>query len=503
MPTYSYVIVGAGLAGASAVEGLREADPRGSILLVGREPELPYNRPPLTKQLWSGKQKESEIFVHDAAYYRSQGVEVLLGTTVTQIDRGRKTVRDDGGHEHGYHRLLLATGGAPRRLPIPGGELEGILYYRTLDDYARLRAEARPGRSAVLIGGGFIGSELAAALAQAQVEVTMVFPEPYLVARVFPEGLGRKLNERYRRAGIRLLEERPASIEHRDGRFRTRTSAGREIESDLVIAGIGIAPALELARDAGLAVGDGIVVNERLQTSDPSIFAAGDNALFPYLVLGKPMRVEHWDNAQAQGRHAGRNMAGASSPYDTMPFFFSDLFEFGYEAVGEIDSRLETKAEWEQEYETGVVRYLREGRVRGVMNCNLWNQVETARALIKSDNPPDAARAGAAGPGHSPGRSQEDKMGGQRVSPEQAQELARGFPDWSCDGQTLEREFKFRDFRESMAFVTRVAEAAERADHHPDIHVSYDHVRLELTTHKVGGLTDRDFKLARQIDSVV
>lgn len=381
---YPYIIIGAGLAGASAVEGIREYDRQGAILLIGAENQLPYDRPPLSKKLWFGTKKVEDIFLHDQQFYDNSGATLLSGVRVLSVNARERSVTTADGRTCRYRKLLLATGGSPRILPIPGGSLDGITYYRTLDDYRRTRAEAQAGRSAVVIGGGFIGSELAAALAINKVSVTMIFPEPYLVNRVFPESLGRSIQEHYRSKGVSILAgERPVSIEKQGDRFLTRTDSGKTVLSDMAIVGIGIAPSLELAASAGLATGNGIVVNEYLQTSDADIFAAGDNAFFPYRTLGLDTRIEHWDHALNQGKQAGRNMAGARLAYDHLPYFFSDLFEFGYEAVGEVDSRLEIVADWIKENDTGVIYYLRGNRVRGVMLCNVWDKVETARDLIR------------------------------------------------------------------------------------------------------------------------
>jgi NADPH-dependent 2,4-dienoyl-CoA reductase/sulfur reductase-like enzyme len=269
-------------------------------------------------------------------------------------------------------------------LSIPGGDLDGISYFRTYESYVRLRSAADKAKSAVVIGGGFIGSELAAALNMIGREVTRVFPEPYLVNRVFPEPLGRAIQKNYVDRGVRILDgDRPVSISRNGQRFAIRTQNGAQLDADVLVVGIGITPDLKLAAQAGLQTGNGIVVNERLQTSDPNIYAAGDNAFFPYKALGKSMRVEHWDNAINQGKYAGRNMAGASAPYDYMPFFFSDLFDFGYEAVGEVDASLETYADWQEKFRTGVIYYLADDLVRGVMLCNVWEKVDAARALIQ------------------------------------------------------------------------------------------------------------------------
>jgi len=381
--TFAYIIVGGGLAGASAVEGIRERDTKGAILLIGSEKHLPYDRPPLTKKLWFGKKKVEDIFLHDKNFYDQNGVVLSLGTTVTSIDTKVKKI-GVSGRTYTYQKLLLATGGVPRTLTIPGGDLEGICYYRSLDDYLRMRKDAAAEASAVVIGGGFIGSELAAALTINKIKITMIFPEPYIVNRVFPEGLGMALQQQFRDRGMTLLAgEKPASIAKKGTRFITTTASGKQVESDIVIAGIGIAPSLELAKGAGLRTGNGIVVNEYLQTSDADIFAAGDNAFFPYQALAKQTRVEHWDNALNQGKRAGLNMAGAHMPYDHMPYFFSDLFEFGYEAVGEVDAQLETFADWQKENDTGVIYYLKDGKVRGAMMCNVWEKVAAARSLIR------------------------------------------------------------------------------------------------------------------------
>lgn len=383
---HDYVIVGGGLAGVSAIEGIRQRDQNGSILLLAREPHLPYDRPPLSKQLWFGKKKPEEIYLHDEDWYAANNVELKLGRTATQLEAVTKAVVDDLGDRHVGGKVLLATGGTPRHLDIAGAELRNICYFRTLDDYSQIRALAKEGGSAVVIGGGFIGSEIAAALSHSGVSVTMIFPDPYLCHRVFPLDLGRFLQQQYRQREIRILDgDVPASIFAKGQGFVTSTRNGVQLGSDIVIVGVGIHPSIELAKSGGLSVADGVIVNDRLQTSCADIFAAGDNALFPYSTLGHNSRVEHWDNALVQGRHAGCNMAGANEPYLHMPYFFSDLFEFGYEAVGDVDSRLETFADWQEENRTGVIYYLRQRRVRGVMMCNIWGKVEEARQLILRD----------------------------------------------------------------------------------------------------------------------
>ncbi len=384
MTNYKYVVVGGGLAGASAVQGIRELDKKGAILLIGGEQHLPYDRPPLSKKLWFGQKTVEEIFLHPREFYDQNGVDLLLGAFVTSLDAKQKTIADDTGRTFHYEKLLLATGGVPTRLPVPGGDSEGICYYRSLDDYLRMRKEAVEGKSAVVVGGGFIGSEIAAALTVNKVEVTMIFPGQYICSRVFPEPLARALEKNFVQRGVTILTgDSPASFAKKEGRFIVTTAAGRRIESDMLIVGIGIKPSIELAQRAGLRTDNGITVNEYLQSSEPNIYAAGDNAFFPYQALGQQMRLEHWDCALSQGKQAGRNMADANEPFNYMPYFFSDLFEFGYEAVGEVNAGLETFADGQKENDTGVIYYLKDGRVRGAMMCNVWDKVEAARELIR------------------------------------------------------------------------------------------------------------------------
>jgi NADPH-dependent 2,4-dienoyl-CoA reductase/sulfur reductase-like enzyme len=216
------------------------------------------------------------------------------------------------------------------------------------------------------------------------VNVTMVFPTSYICDRVFPPYLGQAIQEHFRGRGVTVLtDDQPIAFEKAGSRFATKTREGRAIESDMLIIGVGIKPATELAEGAGLEISNGIVVDELLRTSSPDIYAAGDNAFFPYQALGRRTRIEHWDNAIAQGKWAGRNMAGAAEPYTHMPYFFSDLFEFGYEAVGDVDSRLSTYADWQKENDTGVIYYLEDGKVRGMMMCNVWEKVDVARDIIR------------------------------------------------------------------------------------------------------------------------
>ena len=376
MEHHKYLIVGGGMTADSAVRGIRELDSAGSIGLITAETVGPYDRPPLSKALWKGKGLES-------IWRKTADVAVVklhLGTTVAHIDVKQRQVLDREGARYSYQKLLLATGGSPRRLPF--GE-DSIIYFRKLDDYQRLRALTREGRRFAVIGGGFIGSEIAAALAMNGKQVVMVFPEGGVGALAFPADLSASVTQFYRDKGVEVLAGTTVEdLRVEQGGSVLHLSNHDAIKVQGVIAGIGIVPNVGLARDAHLEVSDGIVVDELLQTSAPNVYAAGDVASFFNPALNKRLRVEHEDNANTMGRGAGRNMAGASEPYNHLPFFYSDLFDLGYEAIGEIDPRLQTVSKWKEPFREGIVYYLRDGTVRGVLLWNVWEKVETARALI-------------------------------------------------------------------------------------------------------------------------
>ncbi|HEY3418632.1 MAG TPA: FAD-dependent oxidoreductase [Armatimonadota bacterium] len=386
--SYKYVIVGGGRAGASAAAGIREVDQDGSILLFTEEPFLPYNRPPLSKQLWTGKKPIEQIFIHPEAYYANLHVDLVTDAEVVGLNADNRIVSDNRGHGYSFHTLLLATGSMPRVPDIPGADLEGICYYRTLKDFQALHSRAVSGATAVVIGGGFLGTEMTAALTQNQVQVALVYPEPMLQPRLFPPNLSRFVQDEYRRHGVMLLPGDAAVAFTRNGdKFTTHTRSGKTLTSDIVLVGIGVEPRIALAQLAHLATDDGIVVNESLQTEVPAVFAAGDVANFHSEALEKRLRIEHWDNAMAQGKVAGINMTGSRDSYTYLPYFFSDLFDHGYEAIGEIDTRMEVFADWKEENKKGVIYYLRDNRVRGVLLWNVWDKVRIARELIQSKRP--------------------------------------------------------------------------------------------------------------------
>jgi NADPH-dependent 2,4-dienoyl-CoA reductase/sulfur reductase-like enzyme len=390
--SYDYVIVGAGMAGDAAARGIREVDPGGSIAVIGREPTAPVTRPALTKALWTDPEFTfDQVWLHTA---EDTGAELLLGESVVAIDRAARTVTTDADVTLRYGRLLLATSGHPRR--VGGLEESGrVLYFRTVRDYERLRDLAGGGRHVVVVGGGYIGTELAAALAQNDTRVTLVHPQQTLTAATFPAGLAAHLERMYVERGVEVLGgARVASGTSGPDGVTVVLEDGREIAADAAVVGAGIAVETDLARAAGLDVDDGIVVDDRLRTSDPAVFAAGDVAQYPDRILGR-RRVEHVDNATTMGRQAGRNLAGADEPYDHTPFFYSDLFEAGYEAVGRLDSSLDTVEDWHVEpYDTGVVYYLDGSRVAGVLLWNVWDATDRAREVIagQQDVRPEALR---------------------------------------------------------------------------------------------------------------
>jgi 3-phenylpropionate/trans-cinnamate dioxygenase ferredoxin reductase subunit len=387
MDSYRYLIVGGGMAADAVCKGIRSVDEAGTIGIVGQEPHAPYKRPPLTKGLWTGDAEE-KIWRKT----EEKGAQLHLGRRVVSIDPAGNRVLDDAGDEYGYEKLVLATGGTPRRL---GGGDDDVIYFRDLDDYRRARGLSDEGASFAVIGGGFIGSEMAAALNLAGRDVTIVVPEPGIGWRNFPPELAAHVTGEYRRRGVTVHTEALVDKVEPDGSQTVVTlKDGRSLTVDAVVAGLGIVPNVELAESLGLAVDDGIVVDEygRVDGAD-DVFATGDVVRFPYQALGKQARVEHEDHANTHGRVVGANAAGAREAYDHLPFFYSDLFDFGYEAVGEADTRLRTIEAWRDPLGKGALAFLDDDdRPRGILTWGIFGKMDAARELIRAGQRLDVDR---------------------------------------------------------------------------------------------------------------
>jgi NADPH-dependent 2,4-dienoyl-CoA reductase/sulfur reductase-like enzyme len=379
---YKYLIVGGGMAAAAAFKGIRQVDREGTVGLVGAELDPPYDRTALTKALWKGKPFER--------IWRLKETDVIslhLGKTVCEVELEGHRVIDDEGGVYGYQKLLLATGGTPRRLPFGS---DAVMYLHSLADYRTVRARADEGRRFVVIGGGFIGSEIAAALASNGKNVVMVFPEDGIGRALFPRDLSLFLMEYYGQKGVEVLcGDTVTGVERKGRGVRVVTQSGPAIEADGVVAGLGIKPNSGLAKKAGLKTANGIEVDEHLRTSHPDVHAAGDVASFYCSALERRMRVEHENNALWMGFTAGRNMAGEPGVYDQVPFLYSDLFDLNYEAVGHVDSEFETVADWREPFREGIVYYLHDERVRGVLLWNVKGRTDAARDLVAAPGPFD------------------------------------------------------------------------------------------------------------------
>jgi 3-phenylpropionate/trans-cinnamate dioxygenase ferredoxin reductase subunit len=390
MSKQTFIIVGASLAGAKAAEELRARGFDGRLVLIGSEPERPYERPPLTKDYLRGESEREKAFVHAGGFYADQEIELLEGVTATAIDLAASQVTLDDGRELGYDRLLLTTGAEPRRLRVPGSDLPGVHYLRTLANCDTLRERLDAGGHVVVVGVGWIGSEFAASARQRGLEVTVVDPLPLPNERIFGPEIGSFYRDVHARQGVELLlGEGVASFDGDEAVARVQTSTGTTISCDFVVVGIGVAPRVELASDAGLEVDNGVLVDERLRTSVPNVSAAGDvaNAWHPF--FGQRIRVEHWANALNQGPAAARGMLDEQFSYDRIPYFFSDQYDVGMEYSG-------YATEWDQVVFRGdrdggefIAFWVRDGRVVAGMNVNVWDVNDHVQALIRSREPVD------------------------------------------------------------------------------------------------------------------
>ena len=388
----TFLIVGASLAGAKAAEELRAQGFDGRVTLIGAEAERPYERPPLTKDYLRGESERAQAYVHPDDFYAQQEIELATGTRVTAIDPGTSRVRLDDGRDLGYDRLLLATGAEPRRLDVPGADLDGVYYLRTLADCDLLRARLEAGGRVVTVGGGWIGSEFAASARQCGLEVTVVDPKPLPNERIFGRDIGAFYRDVHGQRGVtQVFGDGVDSFEGAGAIMAVRTTSGRRIECDFAVVGVGVVPRAGLASAAGLQVGNGVVVNDKLQTSVPRIFAAGDvaNAWHPF--YRERIRVEHWANALHQGPAAARAMLGQQVSYDHIPYFYSDQYDVGMEYSGYAPSWDEVVFRGDRAGGEFVAFWLRDGRVQAGMNVNVWDVNEHVQALIRARQPVAAA----------------------------------------------------------------------------------------------------------------
>ena len=389
MPTF--VIAGASLAGAKAAETLRDEGFDGQIVLLGAEPERPYERPPLSKGYLLGNDERDSVYVHPADWYARHGVDLRMGVTVTAIDRGASAVVTSDDAILRYDKLLLTTGASPRRLNFAGSDRDEVLYLRTVADSDRLREAFQPGTRVVVAGAGWIGLETTAAARSSDCQVTVLEPQPGALHDQLGPELGATFADLHRAHGVefrfgeRAEEFRPGLV---------ITSAGAEVPADLLVVGIGAAPNDQLAAAAGLEVGNGVLTDEALRTSDENIFAAGDVANSFHPMLGRRVRVEHWANALNGGPAAARSMLGQPVVYDPVPYFYSDQYDLGMECAG-----LPSPGTYDEVACRGdraglefIAFWLSRGRVVAGMNVNVWDVNDDIQALIRSARQVDLSR---------------------------------------------------------------------------------------------------------------
>jgi 3-phenylpropionate/trans-cinnamate dioxygenase ferredoxin reductase subunit len=389
----TFVIVGASLAGAKAAETLREEGFDGRVVLVGAEPHRPYERPPLSKGYLQGEAERDSVYVHPEGYYAEQEIELLRGREVTAIDPGARTASLSDGEALGWDRLLLATGAEPRRLPIPGADLDGVHVLRTLDDCDRLRDVIAAGGRLVVIGAGWIGSEAAASARSGGMEVTVVEQQSVPLQTVLGAEVGGMYADVHRDHGVDLLTGTGVEAIEGDGRAeRVVLQGGRAVDCAAVLVGVGAAPRTALAEAAGLAVDNGVLVDATLRAAG-DVFAAGDVANAEHPFFGRRVRVEHWANALNQGPAAARAMLGRTDPYERLPYFFSDQYDVGMEYSGLADPEAGVVVRGDLAAREAVVFWLGDdGAVLAGMNINVWDVNEQVQALIRSRAAVDPAR---------------------------------------------------------------------------------------------------------------
>jgi NADPH-dependent 2,4-dienoyl-CoA reductase/sulfur reductase-like enzyme len=382
-----FVIVGGGLAGAKAAETLREEGFAGPVVLLGDEGELPYERPPLSKQYLLGSAARESAQVHGSAWYAEHDVELRTGVRVTALDATAHRLTLDSGQELSYGKVLLATGASPRKLPVPGADLDGVRYLRTLADADRLLADlSGGGRRVVIVGAGWIGLEVAAAARHYDNAVTIVEPQPTPLHQVLGQELGARFAQLHRAHGVDLFTSTTVrEIRGADGRVSAvATDRHAGLAADIVVVGVGVIPRTDLAAAAGLEVDNGVVTDHALRTSAPDVFAAGDLASSFRPLYGRHVRVEHWANALHSGPAAARSMLGQDVVYDRVPYFFTDQYELGMEYSGLAGHGATVVFRGNPDDGEYIAFWLEDGRVAAGMNVNVWDVTEPIQALIRS-----------------------------------------------------------------------------------------------------------------------
>jgi 3-phenylpropionate/trans-cinnamate dioxygenase ferredoxin reductase component len=390
---HTHIIVGASLAGAKAAETLRDEGFDGRVVLVGAEDERPYERPPLSKDYLRGEVGREKVYVHDESFYAEHDIELRPGRTVESLDTSTSELALDDGERLRYDRLLLTTGAEPRRLSIPGAELDGVLYLRSVQDSDALRERLERGGAVVVVGAGWIGAEVAASARQRGLEVTVLDPVGVPLERVLGAEVGAIYRDIHTDHGTEMLMGTGVEAFEGDKAVeRVRTSDGRELECDFVVVGVGVEPRTQLATQAGLAVDNGISVDEHLQTSVPGVFAAGDVANAHHPFYGEQIRVEHWANALNQGPAAARNMLDLTVAYDRLPYFFSDQYDVGMEYSGFARTWDRVVFRGDPSTREFVAFWLVEDRVVAGMNLNVWDITDSIQRLIRERVPVDERR---------------------------------------------------------------------------------------------------------------
>lgn len=391
MEPTDYLIIGGGLAGQAAVEAIRAEDKKNRVVLVTNESHLPYDRVPLSKQYLTGKMRRDLVFLQREEYYASERVEVLTGRAATALNAGGHIVQLDDGREINFKKMLLATGGRARKLSLPGCDLQGVFYLRTLDDSDAIKAALAESRRAVIVGGGFIGCEVAAACSATGLETTILEIGPSLLSLAVDEGTARFVTDFFIEKGVRVLAGKTAArFVGEGGKLKAvELSDGETVSCDFAVVGVGIVPNTELASQAGLKVDNGIVVDEYLETEVEGIFAAGDVARFHSPLLGRSLRVEHYDLAVKHGGVAGANMVGEKKAFTEPPYFFSFQFNLNIQVVGEMSQRDRVVRRGPLQVPPGFIQfYIQGGRLNAVLLMNRpARELSEARNLIAKRSP--------------------------------------------------------------------------------------------------------------------